>query len=959
MRTITLILLLVCSVSAQIPRTISFQGVLTDAQGNLVLDGNHALTLKLYDNVSSQNPLYTETQTVPVVKGVFNVIIGSVTALPASIAFDRAYFLGVAVDGGLELAPRTALTAVPYAIRADRANIAEALAPSATGVVTSINNQSGAVTMQGGGGTTVTNVGNAFTISSVGGGGTGIQGVQSTDGSLAIQNPNGPVANLSVASNAITQDKIATGQVVKSINNLKDNVTLSAGSNVTITPNGNTLTISSSGGSSGVTSVNNVTGAVTLAASGGATINTAGNTITINAGSGGGGTGIQGVQNTDNTLDITNPNGPTATINLKGQGITSVQLADNAVTALKIAEGTITSSKLAPGVIPSTLPPSGGAGGDLSGTYPNPAIAANSVTSTKIADGAIATSDLADNIVTSSKIVDGTIATSDLANESVTSVKLAPGVIPATLPPNGAAGGSLTGAYPNPGIAANAINSSNITDATVVTADLADNSVTSAKIVDGTVGTSDIASSSITSLKIADGTIGNLDLADISVTSNKIAGSGATSGQVLSYNGSNVVWSNLPSGGGTLDQAYDFGGTGNGRTITADAGAVLVAGIDGFISTGTNGSGATLPVSGSGTRLIWYPKKSAFRAGGATGSNWDDGNIGSYSIAVGIGTKASGIYSVALGDGTTASGQNATAIGHSTSATNMYSTAMGSGTNATGESSTALGFGTDANGSSATAMGYQTTASANISTAMGYQTTASGNTSTAIGSSSTASGNQSIAIGTSVIGSGSRSTAMGNFASTNSQDGAFVIGDNSTTTVLNATTPQQFRTRFSGGYQLWTNSAMSIGARLDANATSWATLSDSTMKCNFKRADGENILSRFSTLRLGSWNYKANQDASNRHYGTMAQEWFSAFGHDGVGTIGNDTTLATADVDGVLCIAIQTLEKRTSVQKEIIAKQEVELNELRERLRRLETRFANDRTQSSASTVTSHARSSE
>lgn len=52
----------------------------------------------------------------------------------------------------------------------------------------------------------------------------------------------------------------------------------------------------------------------------------------------------------------------------------------------------------------------------------------------------------------------------------------------------------------------------------------------------------------------------------------------------------------------------------------------------------------------------------------------------------------------------------------------------------------------------------------------------------------------------------------------------------------------------------------------------------------------------------------------------MAREWFAAFGHDGVGTIGNDTTLASADVDGVLCMAIQALEKRTAELKDAASK---------------------------------------
>jgi hypothetical protein len=46
----------------------------------------------------------------------------------------------------------------------------------------------------------------------------------------------------------VTVNRIADGQIVKSINSLKDDVTLAAGTNVTITPNGNTLTIAASGG---------------------------------------------------------------------------------------------------------------------------------------------------------------------------------------------------------------------------------------------------------------------------------------------------------------------------------------------------------------------------------------------------------------------------------------------------------------------------------------------------------------------------------------------------------------------------------------------------------------------------------------------------------------------------------------------------------------------------------------
>jgi cell shape-determining protein MreC len=43
----------------------------------------------------------------------------------------------------------------------------------------------------------------------------------------------------------------------------------------------------------------------------------------------------------------------------------------------------------------------------------------------------------------------------------------------------------------------------------------------------------------------------------------------------------------------------------------------------------------------------------------------------------------------------------------------------------------------------------------------------------------------------------------------------------------------------------------------------------------------------------------------------MAQDFHAAFGKDEYGTIGNDTTINSADFAGVSFIAIQALEKRT------------------------------------------------
>ncbi len=49
-----------------------------------------------------------------------------------------------------------------------------------------------------------------------------------------------------------------------------------------------------------------------------------------------------------------------------------------------------------------------------------------------------------------------------------------------------------------------------------------------------------------------------------------------------------------------------------------------------------------------------------------------------------------------------------------------------------------------------------------------------------------------------------------------------------------------------------------------------------------------------------------------RHYGPVAREFFAAFGQDGIGTIGTPTTITSTDMDGVLMIAVQAMEKRTA-----------------------------------------------
>ena len=101
---------------AQVPQTISYQGLLTTSSGTPIADGNYDLTFKLYTVLTGGTPAWTETQSsVPVSKGTFSVVLGNTTPF-TGVSFAQQLYLGTTKDSDPEFSPRSALTSAPSSL---------------------------------------------------------------------------------------------------------------------------------------------------------------------------------------------------------------------------------------------------------------------------------------------------------------------------------------------------------------------------------------------------------------------------------------------------------------------------------------------------------------------------------------------------------------------------------------------------------------------------------------------------------------------------------------------------------------------------------------------------------------------------------------------------------------------------------------------------------------------------
>ena len=295
----------------------------------------------------------------------------------------------------------------------------------------------------------------------------------------------------------------------------------------------------------------------------------------------------------------------------------------------------------------------------------------------------------------------------------------------------------------------------------------------------------------------------------------------------------------------------------------------------------------------------------------------------------------------------------------------------------TGERNTASGAGalsSNTTGFSNTASGVsalQSNSTGFFNTASGFSalelnTTGGGNTASGVFAlESNTTGGDNTATGVSALESnttGGGNTASGVFALINNATG----GDNTATGVsalANNTTGAKNTAVGSGADVslggLTNATAIGAGATVDASnkirlgnaevtvveGPPYSVVSDKAKKENFQPVDGEGALGKIRSLTLTSWNFIGQDPRQSRHYGPVAQEFFAAFGHDGIGTIGTPTTITSTDMAGVLMIAVQALEERTAVLqqekerlKEAVEASKAENAELRARLEAVEKR---------------------
>lgn len=267
--------------------------------------------------------------------------------------------------------------------------------------------------------------------------------------------------------------------------------------------------------------------------------------------------------------------------------------------------------------------------------------------------------------------------------------------------------------------------------------------------------------------------------------------------------------------------------------------------------------GAT-PANGTGTRMLWYPAKAAFRAGRVSADQWDAQQIGSYSMAMGLDALALGKNSFSVGEETEAAADHSVAMGLWSVASGYASIAMGVLAEASGYRAVALGTETKAMGDFSLALGFKGMASGTMATAMGNETQATGNTTMAWGAFTKAVGDRSTSWGTETSATGTSATAWGS-QTTASASGATAWGVGSIASGINSVA--------------WGNATSAI----NANSASWGNNTQASGQ-NSTAFGSNTVASGLNSVVWGAGNsstasYSSAWGQNNQAKGTLSTAW--------------------------------------------------------------------------------------
>jgi hypothetical protein len=176
-----------------IPQMINYQGILLDGDQKPVT-GNRSVEFLLYDTETEGIALWSETQNVSVMEGLFAVLLGSIKPIPSPVFDSTTLYLTLKVGSDEEMLPRKLLVSVGYAYRALNADslggkgadeyvlsgdsgsvTAAMIAPEFLSSVDGVSNDGGDVDLVAGSNVTITpnDEANTITISAIGGGTSG------------------------------------------------------------------------------------------------------------------------------------------------------------------------------------------------------------------------------------------------------------------------------------------------------------------------------------------------------------------------------------------------------------------------------------------------------------------------------------------------------------------------------------------------------------------------------------------------------------------------------------------------------------------------------------------------------------------------------------------------------------------------------------------------------------------